>query len=42
MKIKVDGHAWNGFEIRFLKSFGWMGFLKLGLDLKTKGLEMHS
>ena len=26
MKIKVDDHAWNGFEIRFLKSFGWMGF----------------
>ena len=24
MKIKVEGHAWNGFEIRFLKSFGWM------------------
>ena len=30
MKIKVDGYAWNGFEIQFLKSFGWMGFLKLG------------
>ena len=28
MKIKVDGHAWNGFEIRFLKSFEWMGFEK--------------
>ena len=37
MKIKVDGHAWNGFEIRFLKKF-WMdgiskiGFLRLRMD----------
>ena len=37
MKIKVDGHAWNGFEIRFFKKF-WMdgiskiGFLRLRMD----------
>ena len=30
MKIKVDGHAWNGFEIRFFKKFWMDGISKIG------------